>query len=270
MHATAQELSWARAIKQAVAVETDPAINAAHLTDFEYLQHAIVAKDQVHKALKRIKNMQKFKQRYGIQLDGSVEEAARDLQRFRDAYPTYKSTIASTADHIHLSCLDAATFDATRLKSEEAYAIVSRYAFYVMQACHPNIAAMRAGYVFLCDCHCMKWNNFSYVWQERAAQLYSQGYPGRVVQMVMLQVPLLMRFLFNLVKPLLSKKFRQSIVNTAEREEWLEASPWPPYAVPKEWGGTLEWEGNDPASVSSSSMLQKLQERYENAAKFKL
>ena len=60
--ATEQELEWARAIRQ--AAQNDPSIVAAQdISDVEFLHHAMVAKDQVHKALTRLRRMQILKQR---------------------------------------------------------------------------------------------------------------------------------------------------------------------------------------------------------------
>ena len=85
--ATEEELKWATAIKQ--AAESDASIQSDALSDLEYLQHAIIAKENTDKALCRIKRLQDFKQRYGIKLDGSYEEGMRDMKQFQAAHPGY-------------------------------------------------------------------------------------------------------------------------------------------------------------------------------------
>ena len=85
--------------------------------------------------------MQKFKKRYGIQLDGSFEAAELDFQRCNDAYPGIMSTLASTDEHIHVSCMDASALPTNKLMSEEAFCILMRVMFYGFQAGQPHLAA---------------------------------------------------------------------------------------------------------------------------------
>lgn len=59
MDVTDLEREHALAIKEAVL--NDPELCTVHLTDFELVQHAIVAKDARDKALKRIRRLQRFK-----------------------------------------------------------------------------------------------------------------------------------------------------------------------------------------------------------------
>ena len=50
--ATAQELQWAITIKEAALADPEmPAAAVGDMADFEFLQHAIVAKNKVDKAL---------------------------------------------------------------------------------------------------------------------------------------------------------------------------------------------------------------------------
>ena len=51
---TTEEIRWTVAIKSAALADPATAHIASDMTDFEFVQHAIVAKDQVDKALERI------------------------------------------------------------------------------------------------------------------------------------------------------------------------------------------------------------------------
>ncbi|CAB9502873.1 expressed unknown protein [Seminavis robusta] len=66
MDLTEEERRWAMAIKETLTNEC--AELAATTTDFEYAHHAIIAKEKVHKAIRRIKRLHKFRQDNGIPL----------------------------------------------------------------------------------------------------------------------------------------------------------------------------------------------------------
>ena len=130
MQATKEEIEWASRIKQAAC--QDPSINQAMISDLEYLHHAIVAKDQIPKALKRLRNMQTFKESYGIQLDGSYEEAERDIKLFLTSHPDMMLSVASNPESHHMGvfCGRYAGLNVQRIQSEEAYCVLMRGLFY--------------------------------------------------------------------------------------------------------------------------------------------
>lgn len=264
MQATREEVEWASRIKR--AARQDPTINQAVISDLEYLHHAIVAKDQVGKALKRLRNMQIFKESHGIQLDGSYAEAERDIKLFLTSHPDMMLSVAAGQDSHHMGvfCGNYSGLKVQRIQSEEAYCVLMRGMFYILQAGHANIAAMRAGSAMLLDLKGAGVSNFSLAFEERAAQLYSHAYPSRVVHIVNLRAPLIMRLLFNLIRYMMSKSVRQRVTHTAKLEEWLKQSPYPATALPEAWGGTL------PKDALYDTLLRLIRERYDNAAKFKL
>ena len=103
MDPTEQEREWAMAIKR--AAHADSTIEAELISDFEFLQHAIVAKHQVTKALGRIRKLQKFKTDYGIDRDGSFEQAVREWKQFQTVlHPDFILSMAQMKNnHINYS-----------------------------------------------------------------------------------------------------------------------------------------------------------------------
>ena len=89
---TRLELQRAWAIRQ--AARADSTIDDEALSDWECLQHSIVAKDAIGLALTRIRRLQAFKERYGILRDGSVDEARRDLHVFLQTHPGFYLSLA--------------------------------------------------------------------------------------------------------------------------------------------------------------------------------
>ena len=210
--------------------------------------------------------MQAFKESYGIQLDGSYDEAVRDIKLFLTSHPELLLSVAASEEsrHVGVVCAQYAGLNVQRIQSEEAYCVLMRGMFYVLQAGHANIAAMRAGCALLLDMQGAGIGNFSLAFEERAAQLYSHAYPSRVVHIVNLRTPLLMRVLFQLIRYMMSKKVRQLVTHTSQLQKWLQQSPYPTTALPEAWGGTLQRE------ILPETLFKLLRERYNNAAKFEL
>ena len=282
MEATEQELKWAAAIKE--AAEADADIDATALSDLEFLQHAIIAKEKVPKALQRIKHMQKFKQVYGISRNGSYEDAMRDLKAFHEAHPNFILAIGSMDEaaagskqqnddddnnnnnaHTHLLSWDFAQFHAKKMHSEEAFSVLLRGLFYYMQACQPNIAAMRAGICFLANTAHIGWRNFSVQAEEKCAQLYAEAYPIRIKQMAMMNASPILRVFYNICKVFLSKKIRQTVVFCAGHEAFLNQCEYAaPILLPTQWGGTMN------VDIMQKMLELKIKQRYKLEESFKL
>lgn len=276
MEATEEELKWAARIKE--AAEADEDIDATALSDLEFLQHALVAKDKVPKALTRIKHMQKFKQMYGIQRNGSYQDAMRDLKAFNEAHPNFILAIGGLDEaaapagskqeqyaHTHVLSCDYAQFLAKKMHSEEAFKVFLRGLFYCMQACQPNIAAMRAGFCFLANAANIGWRNFSVQAEERCAALYADAYPIRVKQMAMMNASPILRVFYNICKVFLSKKIRQTVVFCAGHDAFLNQCDYAaPILLPTQWGGTMD------VDIMQKMLEMKIKQRYKLEESFKL
>lgn len=267
MEATEQELKWAAAIKQAAVADTE--IDSDAVSDLVFLQHAIVAKDKVPKALKRIKRMQKFKQKYGIQKNASYEDAMRDIKAFEEAHPNFILALGGLETekntHVHVLSVDYAQFFARKMSCDEAFKVLMRGIFYYMEACQPNIAAMRAGFVFLANADRMGWRNFSPKAEEHCAALYSEAYPIRVNKMIMMNSSPILRVFYNICKVFLSKKIRQTVLFCGDHNKYLQESEYvAPILLPTQWGGTMDLD------TLHKVVQNKLKERYKAEAGFKL
>lgn len=271
---TEQELKWATAIRDAAVAHPD--IHDTILSDLEYLQHAVIAKDQVDKALARMERMQRFKERYGILGDGSLEEGLRDLKAFTAAHPGVILAVeqASSSSAAHVTACCCAKFFARDIRVQqgskgkpESLAITMRGVYYVLQACHGSLPAMRAGMISIMDNQHCGWRNFNLRVEECVGSLFAQVYPARVNQVVMLGASWTTRLLYRLLSVLFPKKLRQRHVFFADCEAYLASSSFTKVdhqALPVKWGGLVD------AAALEDSLRQKLQARYDLAAKFKL
>ena len=137
--------------------------------------------------------------------------------------------------------------------------------FYYMQACQPNIAAMRAGFVFLANAADIGWRNFSVQAEERCAALYSNAYPICVRRMVMMNTSKILILFYNICKVFLSRKIRQTMVFCGNHNEYLQESEFvAPALLPTQWGGTVDMD------KLQKIVANKLEERYKLQASFKL
>ena len=262
---TPQELEWAVAIKRAAA--QDPEVNTAAMMDLEFLQHGIIAKSNVDKALKRIKRMQQLKERYGIKLDGSVEDGIRDVQAFSAAHPRFGLCWQPLEDHTHVVCSDYQHFRADRMHSEEGFAMMMRCFFYMMQMCQPHAAAMRAGLVFLMDTQHMGRRNFSWQVEERMSTVIFNAYPARVQKVAILNPSWIMRTIFAFCMRVLSPKARNTHVFCKHPTTFFKEAGYPREVLPDAWGGTFP--SKDVEKIKQM-VRQMLQQRYGYAAKFRL
>lgn len=263
--ATEQEIEWALRIKQ--AAKLDPEVIADMISDLEFLQHGIVAKENYNLALRRLKRMQEFKLMYGIQLDGSLEQAARDIEAFFLANPGLYLGLGEASNGVHFVCADYSKSFACKLDTNESYAIRLRGLFYYLQAAQPNVSAMRNGYSTMVDMKHASWRNFSPAFVRRYAQLVSHAYPIRTVQTILLNSHFIIMLGYHLVKIFFSAKARRRFV-ICGRGSFEEATGgcYTKDVLPREWGGTFDSSQENLKKV----WLQRLKERYALAETFRL
>jgi hypothetical protein len=302
MQATEREIQVAYAIKRAAIA--DPFICDQDVSDFEYLQHAILAvanegkeatqggseSGGVAKALKRIARMAKFKQINGILADGSLEQGLRDVKILSQTHPGFFQGIATASStkhnrhfnndrhfqqqHYSVLCYDFSKFKAlpkskssnpvSKSKRKEFYAIVMRGYFYHVQACLLDFDTLRAGYAFIGDCTHTKWDNLWFEAEKRASQLYSEAYPMRIREFVMTGAPWFVRLLYTLIRPFVSQKTRDIMNFPAHLSTHLTDREYDLSSVPQAWGGSLS------LPEAERTMEERLAERYKNATNFVL
>ena len=267
---TEQELVWAARLKE-VATADGSGVDADEVSDWEFLQHAMVAKANTFKALDRLKNLQALKRRYGIIRDGSVDEAARDLRTFLQTHPGLYMSLAnhsSEDEGTQVFCSEYQRFQSSRMKSEEAYAVYMRAAFYVLQASQSNVAALRAGMILLLDVYgALRYRSFQT--EARARELYGKAYPIRIQRVILLQASGTLRAIYRFVlQPLLSRKVKECLVMAPSRKKDQElrdqCEDIPASSLPKGWGGDL------PVDDFYDTILARLRERYQMEETFRL
>ena len=159
---TQKEIEWAKAIRKAARADAELASVAASMSDLEFVQHALVAKDQVDKALVRMRNLRDFKSRYGITGDGSLEDSLRDLEACHRFFPNFILALGtSPLDGSQVLSFDFVQYNNSKLDSEESYAVCCRAYFHLAQASMYNVSAMRGGLRILGSFDGLPWNQYS-------------------------------------------------------------------------------------------------------------
>ena len=263
------ERKWAVALKQA-AVE-DPDIDHENITDLEFVEHAIVAKDHLGKAIKRIKRLQSFKARFGIQSkDGTYSDAMRDLQTFLRVHDGVVGSIGTLEDHSHVLTFHLDNFMSRKMKSEESIALTMRGFYYIFHAMHPNLDAIRAGVTALIDSKGMGWANFSPTVEKEMALLYSHAYPVRINRFVVVNAGIFARLVFHtIIRVFLSSKLVERHSFCGSMHDFLmDDSSSPVYT--KNILPVDRWNGKLTLEDLKKTLAERIQERYDNATQFRL
>ena len=263
IEATEDELKWAALIKD--AAEKDPDLHTDIILDLEYLHHGIVATDNVNEALKRLKRMQRFKERHGIKIDGSYEEGMRDIRMFQEAHQGFFLSLGVLPNQSTVVSVDYSALRARKVKRDESFSVLMRGMFYVMQAGQSNVSAMRSGMSLLADGKNMGWKNSSFQVEEKIAALYSHSYPMHVNHLVLMNVSLLMRAFHNICTVFVTKEHRAKHTFVARLDEYLQqSSVFSSDVLPAAWNGNIDQE------KFQQIFNRKLQERYKFAEEFRL
>ena len=263
MQVSSDEIAWALAVKQ--AARKDSRIDDLQISDLEYVQHAIIAKDKTAKALKRIRRLQAFKETYGIFQDGSYEQGIREFHHFCTMFPGFYLGLG-IKDGVCLVCYDFSKYTVSRLNTKEFYSMSLRAFFYVLQSVNCDFDSVRKGSMGILDFSQAGPQNFSMEQEKRTASLFSDSYPLRTHMIAIVGANVFIRLFFNTLKMFLPRKVARAYQFPANRHEFLYASSAhvPAQYFPEPWGGT---QTLDQVKEEFSNRLQR---RYKNAQEFRL
>jgi hypothetical protein len=261
MELTEEEKGWALAIQNKLNMD-DPSF-AKKVADFEYAHHAIVAKDNVDKALTRIRRLDAFKEEYEIPSKPTVKEAMECINKFNLLAPGFFTSFGiDENDGRHVLSGDYKAFLPDSVNSKADWKNMFAALFYIMEAMQPNIGAIRSGVVWLFECEGLGWKNFSIEMQKRAVVLFKDSYPLRIKELSQLNASILMRVIYNVCKPFLSLRVKEVCHLDAKLPDIQER--FPKDVLPTTMGGAM----------SELDMLAKieesLKERYGNSESFEL
>jgi hypothetical protein len=247
-------------IKKAL-MEADPDF-AKTISDLEYVQHAIVAKNVVSKALKRIRRLKAFKEEHGISETATVEETTEMLKRLEDLSPSMFMGFGKDDKGRYVTTWNYNAFLPAAYQNPEDWKACFSAFYYLFDAMQPDIASIREGIVMIADCEGVGWKNFSLKMEKQAAHLYQDAYPIRIKEMTMLNPPSVFKVIYALCKPFLSKRVKEVLHMNGKVDEIQNRIPIG--VLPTTLGGT---QGT---LDMAQSMEDALNLRFENKSQFTL
>jgi hypothetical protein len=257
---TEEEKGWAMIIKNAV-VEADPDFSKT-ISDLEYAQHAIVAKDKLSKALKRMRRLKAFKEEYGIDDDRPIKEVEAILQRFEELASGFFLGFGREASGRYVVTMDYKCFEPKKFESPEDWKVLFAGFYYMLEATQPDISSIREGMGMICESKGIAWKNFSLEIEKRGAALYEDSYPVRIKEISVLNAPTIMRIMYLMCKPFLGKRVKEVLHMDAKLPDVQQNIN--RNNLPTTMGGV---QGQ---LDMSEKMLESLKARAENKANFTL
>jgi CRAL/TRIO domain len=260
MDITEEERGWALAIQEALLKQDEEL--GKRITDFEYLHHALIAKDKVDKALTRIHRLETFRREHGISTQVTAEDAMQVIRKFEASSPGMILSFGKQ-ETTYLSTWNYSQFYPSKYNQDpEEWKNCFAAFYYLFDAMQPDVAAIRSGIVMVCEVEGLGWKNFSLEMEKHAAHLYQDAYPIRIQNMTMLHSRMVFKAMYALCKPFLSKKVKAAIVMNGKVEVVQEQ-------YPKNILGTMHG-GTQTTSEMEDEMIKGLKLRFANMETFKL
>ena len=152
MTLSGEEHTWACSIK--VAIESDAELD--NLSDYMYVQLALIEKQDVKAALDRANRLQAFRQEYKI-VEGSLPQAQQAFQRGLTLFPGFYLSLSYILDEEGTGAYTS-VFDLTKMTSEtlkqrvDAQDILMRSFYFQFHSMCPDFEAIREGYCAVVEC----------------------------------------------------------------------------------------------------------------------
>lgn len=182
MNATEQEVTWARNIKNAaLAKGLEP------VSDFMYLQMAIISKEKTKKAVARLEKMDQFRKRYNLS-DGVPENAMEYLGVMFQRFPEMLGAMGRDEQGRAVIVVHVSKYTPGDL-TENDWTPLQAANLCFLHAINSDINAIRSGYVSVSDCGGMGWRNFSLLAQKKNSELFADCYPIRISHVHLLNTP---------------------------------------------------------------------------------
>lgn len=217
-------------------------------SDFELLQHAIVARGDTGKALRRMRRLADLRARYRTE---ELEPAAV-LAAVR-AYADSGFLLGAGSDEEGRGYLlvDYAAFNPAELDCEEKWRLHVAASLLVLDAvAGDSLRTMRSGAVIVADCYNSGWRNFSAATQRSFIELYQQTYPTTIAGLAIVDAPVVVRTFISLCRGMLTRKMMAKI-RQVPKHDLPTVLPLPSTKLPLAFGG----------DVGSADVVMSLKDR---------
>lgn len=182
---TPEETANAKRIKEQALSEGLPL-----LSDFEYLQHAIVAKENVEKGVARIRNLLEFKEKHRIR-EAQEEDPMSVFVKWENDFPGFFNRMGIDSKGRPFMMITYRKFQPKKIQTEEDWCALMGCFYHMFNAMSYDLDAVRNGIVMVSDSKNVSWANFSLRLEKRAAEFYQDSYPVRIKAIVLLDAPVI-------------------------------------------------------------------------------
>lgn len=255
--ATSDEVIWAQQIKEAAATS-----GLGNLSDFEYLQHAIVAKANVYKAVRRIQRLTEFRARYKLS-NANTDNAMAMLRSAEALFPGFFGGSGIDDEGRVIQHLNFAAFEPAKLTSHKQWRDFMGAMYHMMQAATCDVQSIRSGSVFLADCGGLSWGNFSFEVERRCTEFLQDAYPFRSKHFYFLDAPGILSVMVGICRVFLSEKMKATLQSISSVQYYGKTNL-PAYLVPGDHGGSARPQWN------YKFIEERLKARAINQEKFRL
>jgi len=251
MRLSDQEHDWIYAIKKEVEESTKKEIYG-RLTDLDYVQHALVAKGDIYLAMKNIRRLKSYREKYAIQ--DTIEDAMLHIRRLIQIMPDFlvsvgperrrkQSTNTSCSSCRNVIYINEDGFRSEALTKHTDWATMWVALYYIFQAVQSDVMSIRDGIIFAANCETPKPKHFFSMQGKKhfaLTQLYKDIYPINVKEISFLRPCETKKTFYRLCKPFLSKEMRNAVHLTADTTDITERLS--KEFLPTKMGGTQTQE----------------------------
>jgi len=131
--------------------ELRKAADLKEFTEWDIACHAIVAKDQPHKAVHRLRRLQKFRQAYNVPQHPTVYEAIQTMHDFCHAYSNFVQAVGQ--DVIGRWVLSFQLKSLANVEQQPEMSVENQFTalYFLMGALQPDLDAVRKGTIWIGD-----------------------------------------------------------------------------------------------------------------------
>lgn len=217
------ELRWAHQIKEAIAANE----SLRPISDFEVVQFAICTcadpfgpdperTTNLAEILERVYRLQCFQDQYKLDTKDNpftVEEGCQLLRAYlKQQQPGHLVTVdyLPTQDH-YMIVWDRAAFHPSKVVSESDWKIYQGATYSIFLALGSHFRAIRSGVEVILECDGMGRKNYDGAFEERRVNELFNYYPFINKDFHFLNTPTVAVMMYQVVKPFLSKDFKQAV-----------------------------------------------------------
>jgi hypothetical protein len=259
---TEEEMGWVGDIQTTLEkISRQNGEDFGKISDFELVQHVIVAKGKEDVVLKRMRRLKLFREKHGIDKIVSVYGALKMVSKFVDAHKGFLQSLGTDPMGRPIVALNFAALHPSQkdLEDDNRFAVF----YFLLCAMQSDLFNIRNGIVVIGDFTNVTWqNNLSFGLLRGTAELCRDSFPIKVKDIPLLNAPSTMSSMYAMCWSYLSPKVVQRLHMDCSLQILKDA--FPSQILPKSLGGS-----QGPLDMMDH-LEEALKRRFENDQSFRL